>query len=71
LLFANSILIIKGEPRQKPTNRFTRRKGYESPFSSTVHHKSKLKNRILITYPRRLQRIHKPKFLFTNKCTFY
>jgi len=40
LLFAKSILIIKGEPRQK-TNRFTRRKGYESSFIATVHHKSK------------------------------
>jgi len=41
LLFANSILIIKGEPRQKRTNRFARRKGYESSFISTIYQKSK------------------------------
>jgi len=59
LLLANSILIVKGGPRQKPTNRFTRRKGYESPFyvHSTPH--IQIKNRLLITYPRGLQCIHK------------
>jgi len=59
LLFANSILIITGETRQKPTNRFTRKKRYESPFYLYSTPQIQIKNRLLITYPRGLQRIHK------------